>query len=121
MVKQINSATNQQATGSDHILKAVEQMREVTKYVRQATVEQKSGSVMISKAAERMIDMVHEIFGVTADQASESEKIVKTMEQVRDIAESNRRSAGEMNETVSLLADAIRELDEEVRKFRIRT
>ncbi|MFA6959046.1 MAG: methyl-accepting chemotaxis protein [Thermoanaerobaculia bacterium] len=121
MVKQINAATNQQAMGSDHILKAVEQMREVTKYVRQATIEQKSGSVMISKAAERMIDMVHEIFGVTADQASESEKIVRTMEQVRDIAESNRRSAGEMNETVSLLGDAIRELDEEVRKFRIRT
>ncbi len=121
MVRQINAATNQQATGSDHIMKAVEQMREVTKYVRQATVEQKSGSVMISKAAERMIDMVHEIFGVTADQSGESEKIVKIMEQVRDIAEGNKRSASEMNDSVGLLADAIRELDEEVRKFKIRT
>jgi methyl-accepting chemotaxis protein len=120
MVKQINAATNQQATGSDHILKAVEQMREVTKYVRQATVEQKSGSVMISKAAERMIDMVHEIFGVTADQSAQSEKIVKIMEQVREIAEGNRRSAGEMNDSVGQLAGAISELDEEIRKFRIR-
>jgi methyl-accepting chemotaxis protein len=120
MVRQINAATNQQATGSDHILKAVEQMREVTKYVRQATVEQKSGSVMISKAAERMIDMVHEIFGVTADQSSESEKIVKIMEQVREIAEGNRRSAGEMNDSVGQLSGAISELDEEIRKFRIR-
>ncbi len=120
MVKQINAATNQQATGSDHILKAVEQMREVTKYVRQATVEQKSGSVMISKAAERMIDMVHEIFGVTADQSAQSEKIVKIMEQVREIAEGNRRSAGEMNDSVGQLSGAISELDEEIRKFRIR-
>lgn len=120
MVRQINSATSQQATGSNHILKAVETMREVAKYVRQATIEQKSGSVMISKAAERMIEMIHEIFEVAANQSSESEKIVKTMEQVREIAEVNRRSAGEMNESVGLLADAIRGLDEEVKKFRVR-
>jgi len=120
MVRQINSATNQQATGSDHILKAVETMREVTRYVRQATVEQKSGSVMISKAAERMIDMVHEIFEVTANQAGESQTIVQTMEKLREIAEVNRRSAGEMNDAVSFLSESIRALDEEVRRFKVR-
>ncbi|HVT03637.1 MAG TPA: methyl-accepting chemotaxis protein [Thermoanaerobaculia bacterium] len=120
MVRQINSATNQQATGSDHILKAVETMREVTRYVRQATVEQKSGSVMISKAAERMIDMVHEIFQVTANQAGESETIVQTMEKLREIAEVNRKSAGEMNDAVTFLSDSIRVLDEEVRRFKVR-
>jgi methyl-accepting chemotaxis protein len=120
MVRQLNSATRQQSAGSDHIMKAVESMREVTRYVRQAMVEQKSGSSMISKAAERMIDMVHEIFEVTASQASESEKIVGTMERVREIADANRRSAGEMNDSVSSLSDAIRSLDEEVRRFKIR-
>jgi methyl-accepting chemotaxis protein len=120
MVRQINSATSQQAQGSKHILKAVETMREVTRYVRQATVEQRSGSVMISKAAERMIDMIHEIFEVAAGQSTESEKIVHTMEQVREIAEANRRSAGEMNDSITLLGEAIRGLDEEVRRFRIR-
>ena len=119
MVKQIGGATAQQASGSDHIMKAVESMREVTKYVRQAMVEQKSGSTMISSAAERMIEMIHEIFQVAANQASESEKIVQTMEQVRTIAEGNRRSAAEMTESISLLNDAIRSLDEEVRKFRV--
>jgi methyl-accepting chemotaxis protein len=120
MTKQINSATTQQAQGSQHILRAVESMREVTKYVRQAMVEQRSGSTMISSAAERMIDMIHEIFQVAANQSSESEKIVATMEQVRAIAEGNRSSANEMSEAVSLLSDAIRTLDEEVRKFRVR-
>jgi methyl-accepting chemotaxis protein len=120
MTKQINSATTQQAQGSDHILKAVESMREVTKYVRQAMVEQKSGSSMISAAAERMIEMIHEIFQVAATQASESEKIVATMEQVRAIADSNRTSASDMGDALSLLNDAIRSLDEEVRKFRVR-
>jgi methyl-accepting chemotaxis protein len=119
MVKQISSATAQQASGSDHIMKAVESMREVTKYVRQAMVEQKSGSSMISSATERMIEMIHEIFQVAASQASESEKIVHTMEQVRLIADSNRNSAGEMSEALSLLNDAIRSLDDEVRKFRV--
>ncbi|HVS33011.1 MAG TPA: methyl-accepting chemotaxis protein [Thermoanaerobaculia bacterium] len=119
MVKQISSATAQQAAGSDHILKAVESMREVTKYVRQAMVEQKSGSAMISAAAERMIEMIHEIFQAAASQATESEKIVHTMEQVRTIAEGNGRSAGEMSESISMLNDAIRSLDEEVKKFRI--
>ncbi len=119
MVKQISSATAQQAAGSDHIMKAVESMREVTKYVRQAMVEQKSGSSMISAAAARMIEMIHEIFQVAANQASESEKIVQTMEQVRTIADGNRRSAAEMSESISLLNDAIRSLDEEVRKFRV--
>jgi methyl-accepting chemotaxis protein len=119
MVKQINSATRQQATGSEHILRAVETMREVTRYVQQAMIEQKSGSGMISNAAERMIDMIHEIFQVAAGQSSDSEKIVSTMEQVRDISESNRSSANEMSEAVGLLSDAIRSLDEEVRKFRI--
>jgi methyl-accepting chemotaxis protein len=120
MVKQINSATGQQAQGSDHILKAVESMREVTKYVRQAMVEQKSGSSMISAAAERMIEMIHEIFQVAASQASESEKIVATMQQVRAIADGNRSLAGDMSQAISLLNDAIRSLDDETRKFRVR-
>ncbi|HEX8172728.1 MAG TPA: methyl-accepting chemotaxis protein [Thermoanaerobaculia bacterium] len=120
MVGQINSATRQQAQGSDHIMRAVESMREVTKYVRQAMVEQKSGSSMISAAAERMIDMIHEIFQVAADQANESEKIVATMQQVRAIADVNRSTAADMSDAVGLLNDAIRSLDDEVRKFRVR-
>jgi methyl-accepting chemotaxis protein len=120
MTGQINSATRQQAQGSDHIMKAVESMREVTKYVRQAMIEQRAGSGMISAAAERMIDMIHEIFQVAASQSQESERIVATMEQVRTIADGNRTSASEMIDSVSLLNDAIRSLDEEVRKFRIR-
>lgn len=119
MVGQISSATTQQASGSDHIMRAVESMRDVTKYVRQAMVEQKSGSAMISNAAERMIEMIHEIFQVAANQAAESEKIVHTMEQMRTIAEGNRRSAGDMSESISLLNEAIRSLDDEVRKFRV--
>ena len=119
MVRQISSATQQQASGSDHILKAVESMREVTKYVRQAMVEQRSGSTMISAATERMIEMIHEIFQVAANQAGESEKIVHIMEQVRIIAEGNRTSASDMSEAISLLNEAIRSLDDEVRKFRV--
>jgi len=120
MTRQISGATQQQAQGSSHIMKAVESMREVTKYVRQAMVEQKSGSTMISTAAERMIDMIHEIFQVAANQASESEKIVVTMQQVRSIADSNRSSANDMSESITLLNDAIRSLDEEIRQFRVR-
>jgi methyl-accepting chemotaxis protein len=120
MVGQINSATRQQAQGSDHILRAIESMREVTKYVRQAMVEQKSGSSMISAAAERMIEMIHEIFQVAANQASESEKIVLTMQQVRAIADGNRTTASDMSAAITLLNDAIRSFDDEVRKFRVR-
>ena len=119
MVGQISGATAQQAAGSDHILKAVESMREVTKYVRQAMVEQKSGSSMISSAAERMIEMIHEIFQVAANQAGESEKIVHIMEQVRGIADGNRVSAGDMSDAITLLNEAIRSLDDEVKKFRV--
>jgi methyl-accepting chemotaxis protein len=75
---------------------------------------------MISAAAERMIDMIHEIFQVAANQSHESEKIVATMEQVRHIADGNRTSAVEMTDAVNLLNEAIRSLDEEVRKFRVR-
>lgn len=121
MTKQINSATTQQAQGSEHIMRAVESMREVTKYVRQAMVEQKSGSTMISTAAERMIDMIHEIFQVAANQSQESEKIVATMQQVRHIADGNRTTAAEMSESLTLLSDAIRSLDDEVKKFRVRS
>jgi methyl-accepting chemotaxis protein len=120
MVGQINSATGQQAQGSDHILRAIDSMREVTKYVRQAMVEQKSGSSMISAAAERMIEMIHEIFQVAANQSAESEKIVATMQQVRAIADGNRTTAGDMSNAITLLNDAIRSLDGEVRKFRVR-
>ncbi len=120
MVGQINSATGQQAQGSDHILRAIDSMREVTKYVRQAMVEQKSGSSMISAAAERMIEMIHEIFQVAANQSAESEKIVATMQQVRAIADGNRSTAGDMSNALTLLNDAIRSLDDEVRKFRVR-
>jgi methyl-accepting chemotaxis protein len=120
LVSQINSATTQQAQGSDHIMNAVESMREVTKYVRQAMVEQRSGSSMISAAAERMIDMIHEIFQVATSQSTESEKIVATMERVRAIAEGNGNYAMEMGESLTLLSEAIRGLDEEIRRFRVR-
>jgi methyl-accepting chemotaxis protein len=120
LVSQINKATTQQAQGSDHIMKAVESMREVTRYVRQAMEEQRSGSSMISASAERMIDMIHEIFQVAAGQATESEKIVGAMERVRAIAEGNGNYAMEMGESLSLLSEAIRGLDEEIRRFRVR-
>ena len=120
MMKQINAATVQQAAGSQHILKAVESMREVAQYVRQAMVEQKSGSSMISSSTEQMIDMIHQIFQVATDQSHESEKIMNTMEQVRTIAEGNRTSANEMSDALTMLSDAIRSLEEEVRKFRVR-
>jgi len=120
LVSQINSATTQQAQGSDHIMNAVESMREVTRYVRQAMVEQRSGSSMISASAEKMIDMIHEIFQVAAGQATESEKIVATMERVRAIAEGNGNYAMEMGESLTTLSEAIRGLDEEIRRFRVR-
>jgi methyl-accepting chemotaxis protein len=120
LVSQINKATTQQAQGSDHIMNAVESMREVTRYVRQAMVEQRSGSSMISASAERMIDMIHEIFQVAAGQATESEKIVATMERVRAIAEGNGNYAMEMSDSLTLLSEAIRGLDEEIRRFRVR-
>jgi methyl-accepting chemotaxis protein len=120
LLKQINGATTQQAQGSDHIMKAVESMREVTRYVRQAMTEQRSGSSMISASAERMIDMIHEIFQVATNQAAESEKIVATMEQVRALAEGSGNYAAEMGESLNLLSEAIRGLDEEIRRFRIR-
>jgi methyl-accepting chemotaxis protein len=101
-------------------MNAVESMREVTRYVRQAMVEQRSGSSMISASAERMIDMIHEIFQVAAGQALESEKIVATMEKVRVIAEGNGNYAMEMGESLTLLSEAIRGLDEEIRRFRVR-
>src|SRR5437867_441809 len=120
MVKQINTATAQQAQGSQHILKAVEAMREVTHFVRQAMIEQKSGSSMIATSSEQMITMIHEIFQAASNQTIESEKIMNTMEQVRTIAEENRISANEMSDKLTLLTDAIRGLDEEIRKFRVR-
>lgn len=120
LVRQINSATRQQAQGSDHILQAVESMREVTQYVRQAMSEQKTGSSMISDATNRMIEMIHDIFRIAAGQAGESEKIVATMEQMRTIAEGNRISANEMNDSLMLLSEAIRGLHDEVRKFHVR-
>jgi methyl-accepting chemotaxis protein len=120
LVRQISSATRQQAQGSDHILHAVESMREVTEYVRQAMKEQKTGSAMISDATNRMIDMIHDIFRVATGQSGESGKIVATMEQMRTIAEGNRISANEMNDSLMLLSEAIRGLHDEVRKFHVR-
>jgi hypothetical protein len=39
---------------------------------------------------------------------------------MRAIAEGNRSSASEMSDSLMLLTDAIRALDEEVRKFHVR-
>ena len=75
---------------------------------------------MISASAEQMIERIHQIFQAAANQSTESETIMKTIRQVREIAEENRKSASEMNDSLTLLSDAIRSLDEEVRKFRVR-
>ena len=120
MVKQVNAATAQQAQGSEHIRKAVDSMRDVARYVRQAMTEQKSGSSMISLSAEHMIERIHQIFQAAANQSTQSETIMKTVQEVRAVAEENRKSASEMNDSLTLLSDAIRSLDEEVRRFRVR-
>jgi len=46
--------------------------------------------------------------------------VVTTMQQVRSIADGNRSTASDMSAAIVLLNDAIRSLDEEVRKFRVR-
>lgn len=119
MVSQLSAATSQQAAGSDHIVAEIEQMREVASSVQSATAEQKIASVTISAASERMMDMVREIATATSVQAGESGAIVDTVRQVREIADGNRGSANEMSESVDLLAEAIRELDGEIRKFKV--
>ena len=60
------------------------------------------------------------LFQVAAGQSTESEKIVATMQQVRAIADGNRSTVGDMGDAITLLNDAIRSLDNEVRKFRVR-
>jgi hypothetical protein len=42
------------------------------------------------------------------------------MQQVRAIADGNRSTAADMSDAITLLNDAIRSLDDEVRKFRVR-
>jgi methyl-accepting chemotaxis protein len=120
LVRQINSATTQQAAGSQHIQRAVEAMRESTQYVRQAMAEQRSGSQMIAMSADRNMQMVRDIQQTGAEQGAESGRMIRVMEKLREIAESNRRAAGEMSVAVSQLIDAARSLDEEVRHLRVR-
>ena len=119
MITQINTATQEQAKGSEHIMRAVESMRQVTRYVRQAMVEQRSGSTLIAQAAERMIDMIHEIFQIAGGQSAESGKLMAIVQQIRTLADVNRTSAGDMSEAITYLNEAIRGLDDEVKKFRV--
>lgn len=119
MVAQISAATALQSRDSAEILSAIEIMRNVAKHVRHASGEQQIASSRIEDASSRIMTSVQQISEATGDHAEESDKIVQIMGHLREIADTSRNSANEMNTSVAVVSEAIRGVNTEVSRFKI--
>jgi methyl-accepting chemotaxis protein len=119
MMMQITTATAEQRAGSEQIIGAVENMRQMSASVSRATIEQSKGSKQITLAMENVTDMVSHIMKATTEQAKGSEQIVKIVEFFKETNQKNLDSVGEMDHALSLLLEQTSLLKQEISIFKV--
>jgi methyl-accepting chemotaxis protein len=118
-VNTILKATQEQATGGRRISLAAEEIRDVTGQVKRATLEQSRGSSQISKAMEDVSHRIQSILKSINDQKKESKLILKAISEIEDTTTENVDKVTSMDFEVVKLTDLVRQLKEEVKRFKV--
>jgi len=119
MVDEIKKATDEQKKGAEGIVRAAENMSEITSMVKTSTVQQakesKYTSEIVFDVAQRMKEVVKSI----EEQKIAAARIVKAVEMVKNIGEENVVLSGDLDTTVEKLNKQTASMKEGMGKFKV--
>jgi methyl-accepting chemotaxis protein len=118
-IEQINKATTEQARGSEQVIKAAEEMKLLTQHVKRSVDEQSHGSKQISRSIENINEMVTHLNRAQKEQTRGTEQVLKAIEAIKTVAETQTRSARQLEEAIETLRQQGDVLRGEVRRFRV--
>lgn len=117
-MKQIRSATAEQARGGQQVLDAVSDMTMLHQQVDTAIREQSSGSKQIVSAVERMTQLVAEVVTATGEQKRGGEHMVVAMNSISDATRQSLTGISELASAAEQLAAQSAELRTTVAGFK---
>jgi methyl-accepting chemotaxis protein len=117
MVNQISIATTEQSKGGTLIIKAAEQMKESSKLVHKTTEQQMEGARLISKSIENITDMLYSINAAQKEQRKAAEQVVRLMERIRQISQESVESGSRLEQVFKRLEEEAGKLKQEVSHF----
>ena len=118
-MKQIRSATAEQARSGRTVLAEVDEMGMLHKQVDTAIQEQAHGSQQIVTAVEYMTNLVSQVVGATGEQKRGGEHMVMAMENIAQATRTNLSGITELARAANNLADQSSNLREVVEKFKL--
>jgi len=118
-MKQIRSATAEQAKSGQQVLHAVGDMTLLHQQVDGAIREQSNGSKQIVNAVERMNELVNQVVTATAEQKRGGEHMVVAMESISQATHKNLTGIAELATSAEELAAQSSELRETVSGFKL--
>lgn len=119
MVGQVRRSTREQSEGSELIQRALDRMRELTQQVKRATIEQHQGSQLITDAVELVTEKISHIHTATRSQAQGSSRILHSIERYMEAAQTSRNSITELQDAVTNLGSQALLMEDEIKKFHI--
>jgi methyl-accepting chemotaxis protein len=119
IVQQLNRGTHEQDSARTGIMNGVERTRQLGQDVKQATQEQKKESRLITEAVDVVASRVNHILEATTEQRKQGDQILQALEIFREGAVQGTARAEGMKETVQLLAERSKTLEEEIGRFRL--
>ena len=94
-------------------------MRDIAQQVKQTTGEQAKGSRHITRAIEEMTEMIREINRATADHGEGGRQIEAAVERMKATTQRHLEAAGDLNTVVASLGREARALRDEVSRFQL--
>jgi methyl-accepting chemotaxis protein len=119
MIMQISNATHEQSKGSELIMTAVERMKVVTGQVRSSTREQNKVGSFIARSTENITSMIQQIKRACDEQAKGSEQIVHAVEDIQRSTDENVEAVNILDDAFIGLSRQIEALDKGIRRFRL--
>jgi len=120
MAAQIKKATGEQTLGSEQIMSAVENMREMSGHVKRATAEQSRGSRSVTHAIGNVSGMIAAIHRATSDQAETSDQVVKALASVSSTIASNLAAAERLRQALEGMRGHAQAIAAELAAFTLR-
>ena len=119
LVDEAATATEQQASGANEVLKMAGDMSTLTRVIAAAVKENAVGANEISRAALKMNQLTHQMSEAVLEQKRGGEMVVRAVESIAAVARQNLVAAGQTAGAAKHLASESETLKSRIEAFRV--
>jgi len=119
LVDEAATATEQQASGANEVLKMAGDMSTLTRVIAAAVKENAVGANEISRAALKMNQLTHQMSEAVLEQKRGGEMVVRAVESIAAVARQNLVAAGQTAGAAKHLAGESETLKSRIEAFRV--